>query len=106
MKKAIKGKTVGREEVKKIANLANLTVTPGQIKKFGPQLSSVLEYVSKVQKLNTQNVPEAAQVTNTENVFRADEIDNERILTQKEAVANAKRVHNGYFVVKAIFTNE
>ncbi|MBI5620037.1 Asp-tRNA(Asn)/Glu-tRNA(Gln) amidotransferase GatCAB subunit C, partial [Candidatus Gottesmanbacteria bacterium] len=57
----------------------------------------------KIQTLDTSNVPETSQVTGSENVFRDDEVDAGRILTQEEALSNAKRTHNGFFVVKSVF---
>lgn len=96
------GKITG-QIVEKIASLAHLILTPSQKQTFTQQLSSVIGYVSKVQKLDTSNVPETSQVTGLENVFREDEVDAGRMLTQEEALSNAKRTHNGFFVVDALF---
>lgn len=91
------------EDVSHVAKLAKLNLSEKLIDKFFTQLSSVLEFMSKIQKLNTENVKETSQVTGLENVFRKDEIDNIRMFTQEQALSNAKRKHNGFFVVKAIF---
>ena len=96
------GKITG-QVVEKIAKLAHLTLTPSQQQQFTQQLSPVIDYVSKIQALDTTNVPETSQVTGLENVLREDEVDAGRMLTQEEALSNAKRTHNGFFVVKAIF---
>ena len=89
--------------VQKVAKLAKLTITPKQQEKFAQQLSSVIGYVSKIQELDTARVPETSQVTGSKNVFREDVVENGRMLTQEEALSNAKNTHNGYFVVPAIF---
>lgn len=94
---------ISSSDVQKVASLANLKLTEKQIQMFAQQLSSVIGYVSKIQKLDTSNVPETSQVTGSENVFREDEIDAGRMLTQEEALSNAKRAYNGFFVVKALF---
>ncbi|MEK7129693.1 MAG: Asp-tRNA(Asn)/Glu-tRNA(Gln) amidotransferase subunit GatC [Patescibacteria group bacterium] len=94
---------ISSDSVGKVAKLAKLSLTVAQKQKFAQQLSSVIGYVSKVQKLDTSNVPETSQVTGLENVFREDEVDVSRILTQEQALSNAKRTHNGFFVVKALF---
>lgn len=94
---------ISSPDVQKVAALANLKLTEKQIQKFAQQLSSVIGYVSKVQKLDTSSVPETSQVTGSENVFREDEVDAGRMLTQEEALSNAKRTHNGFFVVNALF---
>jgi len=90
-------------DVAHIAALANLQITDEQKVKFTSQLSSVLGYMAKIQSLNTEGVTETAQVTGLTNVFREDVIDEKRTFTQEEALKNAKRTYNGYFVVPAVF---
>jgi len=101
MKKASKSLSI--DEVKHIAKLAKLNLSDSQIAQLTPQLTSVLDYVSKIQSLDTKGVIETSQVTGLENVYREDVVDNERMLSQEEALSNAKRSYNGYFVVNAIF---
>lgn len=101
--KTSKKTDLSKEEIIHVANLAKLPLKENEIEKFKMQLSSVIDYMSKIQKLNTEKVPETAQVTGLENVFREDEIDEDRVLTQEKALSNAKRKHNGYFMVDAIF---
>ncbi len=79
MKKKI---VVSIEETKKIARLANLPLQDKQLVKFSSQLSSVLEYISKIQELDTTGVEETSQVTGLTNVFREDGVDEARMLTQ------------------------
>jgi len=90
-------------DIAHIAMLANLQITDEQKAKFTSQLSSVLGYMAKIQSLNTTGVVETAQVTGLTNIFREDVIDKKRMFTQVEALKNAKRVYNGYFVVPAVF---
>lgn len=97
--------TISVGEVKKVAGLASLPITDAQAEKFGPQLTSVLGYVAKVQSLDTEGIEETSQVTGMENVFREDVVDSSRTFTQTEALQNAKKTHNGYFVVPAVFDN-
>lgn len=86
-----------------IAKLANLIVDTGEMMLFASQLSAILDFVSKLQHVPTKNTDPTAQVTGLVNVYREDEIDQSRMLTQKQALANAKVTHNGFFVVKAVF---
>lgn len=94
---------LSKNEVSYVAKLAKLNLPDKLLLKFSNQLSSVIDYMSKIQKLNTEKVPETAQVTGLENVFREDKIDEDRMLTQEKALSNARRKHNGYFMVDAIF---
>ena len=91
------------DTVKHLAKLANLKLSSSQIEEILPSLSVFLNYVSKIQSLDTKNIEETSQVTGQENVFREDEIDASRMLIQDEALSNSKNKHNGYFVVNAIF---
>lgn len=92
------------DETKKVAGLAALPITDAQVERFSKELSSVLGHMKKIQALDTEGVPETAQVTGLENVYRDDVVVRERMFTQTEALQNAKRTHKGYFVVPAIIT--
>lgn len=90
-------------DINHVAQLANLKPTPAQTTKFQAQLPAILQYVTKVQQLKTDSVAATSQVTGLTNIVRQDKIDSGRILSQKEALSNAKATHDGYFVVKSIF---
>ena len=87
-------------DVLHIAKLANLPLKKEEIEKYEKQLSSILEYIEKLQKVNTDNVKETSQVTNLENVTR-DDITTPS-LSQEEALSNTNNKQNGLFKVKAI----
>lgn len=87
-----------------VAKLANLPLTPVEIKKFDTQLSEVLTYIEKLNQVNTEHIEPTSQVTGLENVLRDDEASSS--LPQKLALSNAKTKHNNLFQVKGIFENE
>lgn len=87
--------------VKHIAKLANLPLSPSEEKKFEKQLSDILSYVEKLNEVDTKNVKETSQVTGLKNVTRDDV--SFPSLSQKEALANSKSKQNGLFKVKAVF---
>lgn len=84
-----------------VAKLANLPLNDEEKKKFASQLSSVLDYVAQLDKVNAKNVEATSQVTGLENVTRKDEPSPS--LSQEEVLKNTKSKHNGTFRVKAIF---
>lgn len=94
-------KKLTEEEVRHIAKLANLPLSPEEVKKFQEQLSSVLEYIDILSKVDTASVTPTSQVTNLQNVLREDEP--KPSLTQDKALSNAPKVHKGLFKVDAIF---
>lgn len=63
-----------RDEVKKVAKLANIELTDVEVEKFQKQLSEVLAYVEKLKEVETSHIEPTSQVTGLENVFREDEI--------------------------------
>ena len=87
-----------------VAKLANLTLTNDEIKKFEKQLSSVLDYIKKLEEVDTENVIPTSQTTGLEDVFRED--TPVASLPQKTVLSNAKAQHNNLFQVKGIFENE
>lgn len=97
-----KSTTLTSALVAHVARLANLPTTPAEINAYTGDLASVLEYISLINQLDTADVVETNQVTGLTNVFREDEIDTGRMLTQEQALSQAARTHNNYFVVAAV----
>lgn len=62
------------DEVKHVAKLARIKLTDEEVKKFGKQLSGVLDYMDILKEVNTDNVPETSQVTGLQNVMENDEV--------------------------------
>ena len=92
-----------RENIKHVALLAKLPLKKSEISKFKSQLGKILDYVDKISEMKTQDIPETSQVTGIINRFRKDKVEKERILTQREALSDAKKTYRGYFVVKSVF---
>lgn len=90
--------------IKHTASLANLELKEEEVKDLETQLSSILDYIEKLQELNTDQVKETSQVTGLENVTREDVASPS--LSQEEALSNAKSKENGHFKVKAIFEDK
>jgi aspartyl-tRNA(Asn)/glutamyl-tRNA(Gln) amidotransferase subunit C len=91
-------------DVKHIAKLANLSVTKEEETKLETQLSETLNYIEILKEVDTKNVEPIAHVTGLENVIREDKTSPS--LSQKQALANAKKQHNGFFIVDAILEND
>lgn len=87
-------------DVTHTAKLANLPMSEKEIKKFEKQLSAVLGNIDKLSEASTDNIEETNQVTGLANITKSDEVT--KSLTQKEALTNAPKTHNGSFVVPAI----
>lgn len=92
--------------IKRVAKLAKLTISEKHLNKFSSEFDSIVKLVSKIQNLDLKNIKGTSNSTNLKNITREDVIDATRILSQEEALKNAKNTHNGYFVVDAILNNE
>ncbi|HOW88322.1 MAG TPA: Asp-tRNA(Asn)/Glu-tRNA(Gln) amidotransferase subunit GatC [Candidatus Omnitrophota bacterium] len=61
-------------DIKKVAELARLNLKPEEQAKLEKDLSAILDYVKKLEKLDTSKVEPTSHVLDMENVFRADEV--------------------------------
>lgn len=87
-------------DVANVAKLANLPLSTDEKKKFEKQLSSILEYIEKLNEVDTKGIEPTSQVTGLENVTREDSATPS--LTQDEALSNTSAKHNNLFKVPAI----
>ena len=90
-----------KDQVKKVAKLAALSLNKEEIERFGKQLSETLEFVKKLDETDTKNTEATYSVTGLENITREDEV--EPSLSADEALQNAKEKEGNFFKVKAIF---
>ena len=72
------------EQVKHIAKLARIDSNEKEIKKYQAQLGNILNYINKLQEVDTKNISTADGGTrNLENIWREDneklKINNERL---------------------------
>ena len=87
-------------DIKYIAHLARLSLTPEEEQKLGAQLSSVLGYIEKLKEVDVTGVEPTAHAFPLVNVTRPDEI--RPSLTNEEALRNAPATANGLFIVPKI----
>lgn len=64
--------SISKEEIKKIATLARLSLTPEEETHYAETISAVLEYMKILNEVDTEAVEETSQVTGLENVVRED----------------------------------
>lgn len=87
-------------DVKYVAHLARLALTPEEEKKLGAQLGNILGYIEKLRELDVTNVEPTAHAVPLVNVTRPDEVHPS--LPHAEALRNAPRQANGLFIVPKI----
>jgi aspartyl-tRNA(Asn)/glutamyl-tRNA(Gln) amidotransferase subunit C len=87
-----------------VARLANLTLPEDKLVEATKHFGSVLEYVSNIQKVNTDSVVDNPQNEAKLDYWREDVVDKTRTLSQAEALSNAPHQHDGFFVVNSILS--
>ena len=86
--------------VKYVAHLARLALTPDEEVKLGAQLGQILGYVEELKQVDVTGVEPTAHAVPMVNVTRADEI--RPSLPHDEALRNAPKQAGGLFVVPKI----
>ncbi len=84
-------------DVENIARLARLSFSQEEMITFTGQFNQILQYMDKLNELDTSNVEPTLHVLDTGNPLRQDE--QKTWLTQEQALANAPRGKNGFFSV-------
>lgn len=78
-----------KDDVLKLAKLANLPISTKEAEKYSSQLGAILEYVNQLQELDTDNIEPIAHITGTKNVTfedgsKQDVVINKRTLKLKK----------------------
>lgn len=91
------GNKIDREQVQAVAKLARLELDESEVAEFTDQLGTIIEYVEKMQRVDTEGVPPLAHCLPVKNRFRDDQVN--ASLTPEEALANAPARDGDYFKV-------
>ena len=92
--------TLSIADVEHVATLARLGLSQDEKERLSQQLSSILEHISVLNRLDVSQIPPTAQVIEVANVLRDDDI---RPSLPREAIlANAPRSVDGFFAVQAV----
>ena len=93
-------KRIDEAAVRKVAKLGRLDLSDEEVAEFSGQLSAILEYVEKMNELDTENVEPLAHCLAVSNVFR-DDVVAESLGTEK-TLTNAPEADEEYFKVPKI----
>lgn len=90
----------GDIDVKYVAHLARLALTPEEEQKIGAQLGNILGYIEKLKEVDVSGVEPTAHAFPLVNVTRADEV--RPSISNEDALRNAPAQANGLFIVPKI----
>ena len=91
---------IDQTQVRKVAKLARLQLSDPEIAEFTDQLSAILDYVAKMNELDTENVQPLAHCLPIKNIFRPDTVG--QSLGTEAALANAPQREGDFFKVPKI----
>lgn len=60
------------KDVEKLAQLSRIDLSDQEKKKFSQQISSILDYVKKIQEVDTSQVKDVSHLPDLKNIFRED----------------------------------
>jgi aspartyl-tRNA(Asn)/glutamyl-tRNA(Gln) amidotransferase subunit C len=89
--------------IKHIAKLARLYITEEEAETYKNQLGSILEYIDKLQELNTDDVPELQHAIEVINVFRQDVVEECDADVRRRALENFSNRKEDLLQVQAVF---
>ena len=92
------------DDVRKVAELARLKLTPEELQTYSAQLSKLLEYVDVLNEVDTEGVEPMAHAVEQVNVFRDDVVLPS--LPREDALANAPRTNGRTFLVPQILDGQ
>lgn len=87
-------------DVLHVASLARLGLTEEEVSQLQTELSSILDHIAVLQRIDTSAISPTAQVNNLRNVLREDVVTPS--LARDHALANAPRQQDGFIEVRAV----
>ncbi len=91
---------IGIKEIEKIASLSRIKLTIEEKNNFRRQLADILDYMEKLNELNTDDVQPMAYATSLKNVFREDKIESS--YARQEILNLSPSNSNGFFKVPKV----
>ena len=91
---------ITKDEVLYVADLARLDLDEASIEKFAGQIGNILEYVDKLNEVDTEGIRPTSHAISLTNAFRDDE--QRQSLDRERALSNAPDKEDGSFVVPKV----
>jgi aspartyl-tRNA(Asn)/glutamyl-tRNA(Gln) amidotransferase subunit C len=91
---------ISKDEVLYVAHLARLDLDEESIDKFAGQIDEILDYIEKLNQVDTKGIKPTSHAISLTNAFRDDE--KREPIERGLALANAPEEEDGCFVVPKI----
>jgi len=92
--------SIKKEDVNYVAHLSRLKIPDDQIERITSQLACIISYISKLNELDTRDVPPTSHPLPMKNVFRKDKV--KRSLDTEKALSVAVQKKDKFFKVPRV----
>ena len=93
------------KDIQGLAKLMKLSLSKDEVEKFRGEISSILEFVSKLKEVQIDGVPDVGQVVGEVNNWRKDEVLSSET-TADELLQAAPERQEDYVKVPGVFNND
>ena len=91
---------ITEEEIENVAELARLEVSGDEKKLLTEQMNSILDYMEKLNELDTTEVVPTSHAIDLQNAFRKDRV--QESLPRNESLKNAPETNEAEFIVPRV----
>jgi aspartyl-tRNA(Asn)/glutamyl-tRNA(Gln) amidotransferase subunit C len=91
---------IEKNKIEYVANLARIALDAAEEEIFAKQLNDILNYMDKLNELDTDNVEPMSSVLSSGNIFRDDIV--KKSLSNEQALANSPDKKDSFFRVPRI----
>jgi aspartyl-tRNA(Asn)/glutamyl-tRNA(Gln) amidotransferase subunit C len=95
---------VTKKDIEKIAELSMLEFTDSELESYTKEMNKILDYVEKLNELDTKRVKPLSHPIENENVFRDDKL--KKSVSQEEALKNAPDRTTEHFKVPKVISQK
>ncbi len=92
--------TIDLKTIKHIAKLSRISLEDEKAQKLATDLSSIFEFIEKLNELNTKDVDPLTSIAETTLKFRKDEVKSENI--REKILKNSPSDNEDFFVVPKV----
>lgn len=94
--------SISQEEIIKLAKLANIRLEEVEVAKYQKEVSSILEMIDQLKKIDTEGVEPTYQVSGNSNVTRPDEITDGACVNPSELLSLSQEAEGNQIKVKKV----
>jgi aspartyl-tRNA(Asn)/glutamyl-tRNA(Gln) amidotransferase subunit C len=91
---------IDSKNIEYVSKLARIHLNKSELEKFTPQISKIIDYINKLNELDTEDVLPTTHVVDLKNVLRKD--IKKTGIRREDALKNAPESENGFFKVPKI----